>query len=157
MAADWSHQSRCEYSFVHPLANNDPQMSLQIFTAHVNFLKTVNITAPQKFNTSEIGIPLDSLRNNNVTYSSNMFVAGFADPELQSIILSGMDNHPLDEDLSILNNSLSVGSTRYFRLVHSSRHSRLIVFITQPQSGIRVCSSRAKVSLSSTTSRPNNH
>ena len=145
------------FRFVHLLANNDSQLSLQIFTAHVNFLKTVNTAAPQKFNTSEIGIPLDSLRTNNVTYSSNMFVAGFADTELQSIILSGMDGHPLNEDLSIVNNTLSVGSTRSVRLVHSSRHSRLIVFITQPKSRIRVCSSRTKVSLSPPTYRPKNH
>jgi hypothetical protein len=51
------------------------QMSLQIFTAHVNFLKTVNTTAaPQTFNIAETGIPLDSLRINNVTYSSNQFL-----------------------------------------------------------------------------------
>jgi hypothetical protein len=98
-------------------------MLVQIFTAHVNFLKTVNTAAPQTFNISKIGIPLDSLRTNNVTYSSNMFVAGFADTELRSIILSGMESHPLGEDLAVVNNTLSVWSTRSVRLLHSSHLS----------------------------------
>jgi hypothetical protein len=75
VATDWSHQPRRAYSFIHRLAIEDAQMSLQIFTAHVNFLKTVNTrAAPRQFHISEIGLPLDSLRINNVTYSSNHFV-----------------------------------------------------------------------------------
>ncbi|KAH9978435.1 hypothetical protein BJV77DRAFT_1073912 [Russula vinacea] len=86
-------------------------ISQDIFTAHVNFLKTVNITAaPQTFNIAETGIPLDSLRINNVTYSSNMFAAGFANTELQRIIMSSVQDHSLDEDLSVVNNTLTMWS-----------------------------------------------
>jgi hypothetical protein len=46
-------------------------MSLQIFAAHVDFLKTVNITA--MLTIAGVGIPLDSLRTNNITYSPNHF------------------------------------------------------------------------------------
>ena len=47
---------------------------LQIFAAHVNFLKTVNTTAvSHTFTVAETGIPLDSIRINNLTYSSNLF------------------------------------------------------------------------------------
>jgi hypothetical protein len=79
VATDWSHWPRRAYSFVLRLALGlaieDAQMSLQIFTAHVNFLKTLNTrAAPHRFHISEIGLPLDSLRINNVTYSSNHFV-----------------------------------------------------------------------------------
>jgi hypothetical protein len=43
---------------------------LQILAAHVNFLKTVNSTAVSRiFTVAETGIPLDSLRIHNVTYS----------------------------------------------------------------------------------------
>lgn len=44
---------------------------LQIIAAHVNFLKNVNTTGGSyTFTVAETGIPLDSLRTNNVTYSS---------------------------------------------------------------------------------------
>lgn len=70
-------------------------ISKDIFTAHVNFLKTVNITSqPLTLSIAGIGIPLDSLRPNNITYSSNMFAAGFADTKLRRLILSGMESHP---------------------------------------------------------------
>ena len=49
-------------------------MSLQIFTAHVNFLKTVKTNAALNLNIVDIGIPLDSLRIDEVTYSLNHFV-----------------------------------------------------------------------------------
>ena len=115
--------------------NKDPEMSLQIFTAHVNFLKTVNTSAPKAFNTSEIGIPLDSLRTSNVTYSSNMFAAGFGDTELQTIILSGMESHPLAEGLVVANNTLTTWSTRSVWLVLSLRSHHLIVLIRSPNLG----------------------
>lgn len=110
-------------------------MSLQIFTAHVNFLKTMNTAAPKAFNTSEIGIPLDSLRTNNVTYSSNMFAAGFGDTELQTIILSGMASHPLAEGLVVANNTLTTWSARSVCLVLSLRSHHLIVLIRSPNLG----------------------
>lgn len=61
---------------VHPLGRMDAQ-SLQIISAHVNFLKTVNFAAvaPSTLNITGVGIPLDSLRPNNVTYSPNQFIA----------------------------------------------------------------------------------
>ena len=44
---------------------------LQILNAHSDFLRKVNITAaPLTFSIAGIGIPLDSLRPNNVTYSA---------------------------------------------------------------------------------------
>ncbi|KAH9957083.1 hypothetical protein BC827DRAFT_1227395 [Russula dissimulans] len=73
-------------------------ISQDIFTAHVNFLKTVNITAASlALSIAGVGIPLDSLRANNITYSSNMFAAGFADTKLRRLILSGMESHPAAE------------------------------------------------------------
>lgn len=82
-------------------------ISQDIFAAHVNFLKTVNTTTVSHiFTVAETGIPLDSLRINNVTYSSNMFTAGFSDTELRRIIMSGMMGHSLDEDLAVVNNTL---------------------------------------------------
>ncbi|KAI9507330.1 hypothetical protein F5148DRAFT_1205922 [Russula earlei] len=86
-------------------------ISQDIFTAHVNFLKTVNITsAPLTLSIAGVGIPLDSLRIDNVTYSSNMFAAGFADTKLQRLILSGMESHPEGEDISIFNTTFSAWS-----------------------------------------------
>jgi hypothetical protein len=72
MAANWSHQPRRAYSFACRLARKeDAQVSLQIFAAHVNFLKSENTTGvSHTFTVAETGIPLDSLRINNVTYSS---------------------------------------------------------------------------------------
>ncbi|KAI0280295.1 hypothetical protein BGY98DRAFT_1076449 [Russula aff. rugulosa BPL654] len=82
-----------------------------IFAAQVNFLKTVNTTGESHtFTVAETGIPLDSLRINNVTYSSNMFAAGFADTELRRTIMSGMIGHPLAEDLAVVNNKLTTWS-----------------------------------------------
>ncbi|KAN0113464.1 hypothetical protein V8E52_007745 [Russula decolorans] len=50
-------------------------ISQDIFAAHVNFLKSVNTTAASHtFTVAETGIPLDSMRINNVTYSSNHFL-----------------------------------------------------------------------------------
>lgn len=64
----------------------DAQISLQIFTAHVNFLKTVNFTAvSHTFTIAETGIPLDSLRTSNVTYSSNHFAS--YPPRMQTSML----------------------------------------------------------------------
>ena len=46
-------------------------LRLQILDAHSNFLKQVNFTAaPFIFSIAAIGIPLDSLRLDNVTYSA---------------------------------------------------------------------------------------
>ena len=68
------------------LVKKDAQISLQIFTAHVNFLKTVNFTAvSHTFTIAETGIPLDSLRTSNVTYSSNHFAS--YPPRMQTSML----------------------------------------------------------------------
>ncbi|KAI0283549.1 hypothetical protein BC826DRAFT_189688 [Russula brevipes] len=109
LVADWPHQPRCAYSLVHPKEVWAAQVSPQIFRAHVDFLKTVNITSePLTSNIARVGIPLDSLRIKNVTYSSNMFAAGFADAKLQRLILSGLESHPLAEDVSVDNTTFTV-------------------------------------------------
>ena len=41
-----------------------------------------------------------------------MFAAGFADTELQRIIMSGVQDHSLAEDLSVVNNTLTIWSPR---------------------------------------------
>ncbi|KAH9033214.1 hypothetical protein EDB83DRAFT_2525491 [Lactarius deliciosus] len=80
-------------------------ISEAILVAHSNFLKQVNITAaPLTYSIADIGIPLDSLRPNNITYSSNMFVAGFGDKTLQRIIFSGAESHPYENDVSVITN-----------------------------------------------------
>ncbi|KAH9053680.1 hypothetical protein EDB87DRAFT_1650741, partial [Lactarius vividus] len=81
-------------------------ISKAILDAHSNFLRQVNITgAPLTFSIADIGIPLDSLRPDNVTYSSNMFAAGFGDKTLQRIIFSGMESHPFLNDVSLTANT----------------------------------------------------
>ncbi|KAF8268472.1 hypothetical protein EI94DRAFT_1150399, partial [Lactarius quietus] len=71
-----------------------------------NFLEQVNFSsAPQIFSTSGVGIPLDSLRPDNVTYSSNLFAAGYGDSMLQALIFSGMQSHPIWDDFSIGDNA----------------------------------------------------
>ncbi|KAH9980459.1 hypothetical protein BJV74DRAFT_887813 [Russula compacta] len=81
-------------------------ISQDIISAHVDFLKTVNFTvAPSTLNTTDAGIPLDSLRPNNVTYSSNMFAAAFGDTGLQDLIVSGMMNHPAFDDYGVINST----------------------------------------------------
>lgn len=81
-------------------------ISQAILDAHSNFLKQVNITpAPLTYSIADIGIPLDSLRPNNITYSSNMFAAGFGDKTLQRIIFSGVESHPFENDVSIISNA----------------------------------------------------
>ncbi|KAH9173652.1 DUF1793-domain-containing protein [Lactarius sanguifluus] len=81
-------------------------ISNAILDAHSNFLKQVNITAaPLTFSIAGIGIPLDSLRPNNITYSSNMFAAGFGDKTLQRIIFSGAESHPYENDVSVVANA----------------------------------------------------
>jgi hypothetical protein len=108
-------------------------MHLQIFTAQVDFLKTVNITASSVTSgIAGVGIPLDSLRPNNVTYGtddlplkklnvpilivllsdSNMFVTAFADMTLQRLIVSGMETHPTSNDVSLDSTTLTTWSTR---------------------------------------------
>ena len=47
-----------------------------------------------------------------MSLGSNMFATGFADTELQRIILSSMQDHPLAEDLSVVNNTLTIWSPR---------------------------------------------
>jgi hypothetical protein len=60
-------------------------VSPQIFTAHVDFLKSVNITSePRTSNIARVGIPLDSLRMKNVTYSPNHFF----DPSYACILIA---------------------------------------------------------------------
>ncbi|KAI0306203.1 hypothetical protein B0F90DRAFT_973382 [Multifurca ochricompacta] len=96
-------------------------ISEDIITAQVNFLRSANITRTSPpFGIAGIGIPLDSWRPDNVTYSSNMFVAGFADQTLQRLILSGMESHPLADDASIAN------------LTTTSWSARLVQSITSP-------------------------
>ncbi|KAH8983428.1 hypothetical protein EDB86DRAFT_2967454 [Lactarius hatsudake] len=81
-------------------------ISEAILDAHSNFLKQVNITAaPLTYSIADIGIPLDSLRPNNITYSSNMFAAGFGDKTLQRIIFSGAESHPYENDVSVITNA----------------------------------------------------
>ncbi|KAI9439667.1 hypothetical protein H4582DRAFT_1850840 [Lactarius indigo] len=81
-------------------------ISTAVLYDHSNFLKRVNITAaPLTFSIADIGIPLDSLRPNNVTYSSNMFAAGFGDKTLQRLIFSGVETHPFENDVSITANA----------------------------------------------------
>jgi hypothetical protein len=79
-----------------------------------------------------------------------MFAAGFADTELRRAIMSGMMGRSLAEGLAVVNNTLTSWPQRSVRMVLYSRH-RFIVLITvlQPKSGICVCSSHTKVSLSS--------
>ncbi|KAI0267828.1 hypothetical protein BC834DRAFT_60087 [Gloeopeniophorella convolvens] len=82
-----------------------------IFTAHSNFLKHVNITiAPLTFSIAGIGIPFDSFRPNNISYSSNMFAAGYADLALQNTLISAMRSEPLTEEVSINDDSLTAWS-----------------------------------------------
>ncbi|KAI9442051.1 hypothetical protein BJY52DRAFT_1318827 [Lactarius psammicola] len=88
-------------------------ISQGILHAQSDFLRKVNITAaPLTFSIAGIGIPLDSLRPDNVTYSSNMFAAGFSDRTLQRVIFSGMESHPTSQDVSVAANAtLTVWST----------------------------------------------
>ena len=108
----------------------------QILNAQSDFLEQVNFTnAPDTVSISVVGIPLDSLRPDNVTYSSfaviavvcvqanlvvpgsNLFAAGFGDKSLQSLIFSGMQTHPIWDDFSIGNDTtISVWSARSVRL-----------------------------------------
>ncbi len=48
-----------------------------------------------------------------------MFAAGFGDKTLQRVIFSGMESHPIDDDVSVTANAtLSVWSTRSVRPAH---------------------------------------
>ena len=111
---------------------------LQILNAQSNFLEQVNFTgAPSTLTTSGVGIPLDSFRPDNLTYSafcchllvsyvaaranslsrkgSNMLTAGFGDKVLQNVIFSGMQSHPLWDDFSISNDTYTLWSARSVR------------------------------------------
>jgi hypothetical protein len=85
-----------------------------------------------------------------MSLGSNMFAAGFGDAELQWIIFSGMLSHPLGEDIAFVDNTLTTWSPRSVRLVKQSYPPppQLTVLVTQPRSGIRLCSSHPKVSQS---------
>jgi hypothetical protein len=42
-----------------------------------------------------------------------MFAAGFADTKLQRLILSGLESHPLAEDVSVDNTTFTVSPARF--------------------------------------------
>lgn len=87
-------------------------ISQSILNAQSNFLQQVNFTsAPATLTSSAVGIPLDSFRSDNVTYSSNLFAAGFGDSSLQNLIFNGMQSHPLLDDFSFSNSTYSLWSS----------------------------------------------
>jgi hypothetical protein len=67
--------------------------------------------------------------------------------------MSGLMRRSLAEDVTAVNNTLITWSQRSVRMILCSSHRRLIIITTvlQPKSGICVCFSHTKVSLSSST------
>jgi hypothetical protein len=75
LATDGPHQPECSCR-AREQKEILAHVRLQILTAQSTYLEKVNFTvAPPTFSVSGVGLPLDSLRPDNVTYSAVFFVA----------------------------------------------------------------------------------